>query len=260
MMNNNIFCLQFSGTWDEVPAKNIIFVLIVKFHMKIPDIIIAVDGYSSTGKSSFAKLLAKEFSFVYLDSGALYRAVTLFAQENGLISSDNIISPDLKAALPGLALSFNSEGKTCIGDRCVETEIRSMEVSSQVSPISAEAYVREFVDGMLHKFGAKGRIVMDGRDIGTAVFPEAQLKLFMTASIEVRARRRFDELEAKGEKPVLEAVIKNLQERDYMDSHRETHPLCKADDAFILDNSNMTFSEELAWVKGVIQGKFGICG
>jgi len=226
--------------------------------MKVPDIIIAVDGYSSTGKSSFARLLANECGLTYLDSGALYRAVTLFAQEKGLILSDNVVSPELKAALPGLELFFNAEGKTCIGDRCVEKEIRSMEVSSRVSPISAEAYVRAFVDERLHQFGANGRIVMDGRDIGTAVFPDAQLKLFMTASVEVRARRRFDELEAKGEKPVLDEVIKNLQERDYMDSHRETHPLCKADDAFVLDNSNMTFSEELAWVRGVIQGKFGI--
>jgi len=226
--------------------------------MKIPDIIIAIDGYSATGKSSFAKLLANEFGMTYLDSGALYRAVALFAQEKGFISSDNVVSPDLEAALSGLELSFNAEGKICIGDCCVEKEIRSMEVSSRVSPISAEAYVREFVDEKLHRLDAGAGIVMDGRDIGTAVFPEAQLKLFMTASVEVRARRRFDELEAKGEKPVLEEVIKNLQERDYIDSHRETHPLCKADDAFVLDNSNMTLSEELAWVKGVIQGKFGI--
>jgi len=226
--------------------------------MNIPDIIIAVDGFSSTGKSSFAKLIAKEFSFIYLDSGALYRGVTLFAQENGFISDGNIVSPNLKQALSGLVLYFDKDGRTCIGGRCVEKEIRSMAVSSQVSPVSAEAFVRAFVDEKLHEFGSKGRIVMDGRDIGTAVFPDAGLKLFMTASVEVRAKRRFDELEAKGEKPVMEEVIKNLTERDYIDSHRETHPLCKADDAFVLDNSNMTFDEELLWVKGVVQGKFGI--
>jgi len=240
-------------------TKYIIFVLIVTIPMNIPDIIIAVDGYSSTGKSSFAKLLAKEFSFVYLDSGALYRGVTLFARENGLISPDNVISPDLRNALSGLVLYFNADGHTCIGDRDVENEIRSMEVSSQVSPISAEAYVRAFVDEKLHEFGAKGRIVMDGRDIGTDVFPNAELKLFMTASIEVRAKRRFDELQAKGENPVMEEVSRNLTERDYIDSHRETHPLRQAEDAFVLDNSEMTFAEELAWVRGVIQGKFGIC-
>lgn len=228
--------------------------------MKVPDIIIAVDGFSSTGKSSFAKLLAKEFSFTYLDSGALYRAVTLFARENGLISPDNVVSPDLRPALAGLTLRFDESGRTCIGDRCVEKEIRSMEVSSQVSPISAEAYVRAFVDESLHRFGAKKRIVMDGRDIGTAVFPDAELKLFMTASSEVRAKRRFEELKEKGENPVLEEVAKNLEERDYIDSHRETHPLKQAEDAFVLDNSEMTFAEELAWVRGVIQGKFGILG
>lgn len=227
--------------------------------MKIPDIIIAVDGFSSTGKSSFAKLLAKEFSFVYLDSGALYRGVTLFAQERGLIAADNTVSKDLRQALSELVLYFDEQGRTCIGDRCVEKQIRSMEVSSQVSPISAEAYVRAFVDEKLHQFGARGRIVMDGRDIGTAVFPKAELKLFMTASVEVRAKRRYDELKSKGENPVLEEVARNLTERDYIDSHRETHPLRQAEDAFVLDNSNMTFGEELAWVKGVIQGKFGIC-
>jgi len=234
--------------------------MIVIIKMDIPDIIIAVDGYSSTGKSSFAKLLAREFSFIYLDSGALYRGVTLFAQEEGLISPENVISPDLRKALSGLVLYFDNSGHTCIGERCVEKEIRSMEVSSQVSPISAEAYVRAFVDEKLHALGAKGRVVMDGRDIGTAVFPDAELKLFMTAGIEVRARRRFDELKAKGGDPVMGEVIKNLTERDYIDSHRETHPLRRAEDAFVLDNSNMTFEEELAWAIGLVQGKFGIHG
>ena len=226
--------------------------------MKIPDIIIAIDGCSSTGKSSFAKLLAKKLSFLYLDSGALYRGVTLFAQEQGLISKDNAISDGLRDRLQGLELHFDGQGKTCIGDRCVEKEIRSMEVSSQVSPISALAYVREFVDAKLHAFAAHGRVVMDGRDIGTAVFPNAEFKIFMTASEEVRAKRRFDELAAKGENPRLEDVLANLRERDYIDSHRETHPLCKAADAFELDNSEMTFGEELAWAVGVLQGKFNV--
>ena len=226
--------------------------------MNIPDIIIAIDGYSSTGKSSFAKKLARKFGFLYLDSGALYRGVTLFAQEERLISRLNIVDPGLQEALKGLTLSFSEDGRLFMGARCIEQQIRSMEVSSQVSPIAAVPYVRAWVDERLHEFGRKGRIVMDGRDIGTAVFPDAQLKIFMTASEEVRARRRYDELKAKGEQPLLEEVVQNLRERDYIDSHRETAPLRRAADAFELDNSEMGFEEELAWVQGLIQGKFGI--
>ena len=226
--------------------------------MNIPDIIIAIDGYSSTGKSSFAKLLARKFGFLYLDSGALYRGVTLFAQEEMLISRLNKVSPALKDALKELHLQFDEDGRLYMGARCIEKQIRTMEVSSQVSPIAAVPYVRAWVDERLREFGQKGRIVMDGRDIGTAVFPDAQLKIFMTASEEVRARRRYDELKAKGEEPLLEEVVQNLRERDYIDSHRETNPLRRAEDAFELDNSEMGFTEELAWVQGLIQGKFGI--
>ena len=226
--------------------------------MTIPDIIIAIDGYSSTGKSSFAKLVASGFGFLYLDSGALYRGVTLFAQRLGLIGEDNVVSDALEAALEGLDLHFSAEGKTCIGEECVESEIRSMKVSSQVSPIAAVPYVRSFVDRKLHELAASGRVVMDGRDIGTTVFPDAQIKVFMTASLEVRARRRYDEMVAKGETPDFEQVAANLQERDYIDSHRRTSPLKQASDAFVLDNSQMSMSEELAWLRGVVQGKFGI--
>lgn len=226
--------------------------------MKVPDIIIAVDGYSSTGKSTFAKMLAKELGFLYLDSGALYRGVTLFAQEERLISRMNVIRPELEKALGSLDLHFSADNRTFIGSRCVEKEIRTMEVSSQVSPVSALPYVRAFVDGILRRYGAAGRIVMDGRDIGTTVFPNAQLKLFMTASPRVRAERRYEELVAKGEHPDLEDVMNNIRERDYMDSHRETSPLVRSDEAFVLDNSDMTLSEEIAWAKGLIQGKFGI--
>lgn len=225
--------------------------------MQVPDIIIAIDGYSSTGKSSLAKLLAKEFGFLYLDSGALYRAVTLFAQEEKLINSFNKISPELETELGRLDLFFGADG-THIGVRCVEPLIRGLEVSSQVSPVSAVPYVRAFVDERLHEFGKNGRVVMDGRDIGTTVFPDAQLKIFMTASEEVRARRRYDEMVAKGETPALEDVVANLRERDYIDSHREASPLARAADSFLLDNSHMTLTEEVAWVTGVIQGKFGI--
>jgi len=221
---------------------------------------VAVDGFSSTGKSTLAKLIARDFGYVYLDSGAMYRAVTLFAQEKGYISSDDTISPALEAALSGLDVHFGEGGHTFIASRDVEKEIRSMEVSSQVSPISTLSYVRRYVDNRLHAFASGGGVVMDGRDIGTTVFPNAELKIFMTASDEVRARRRYDELSAKGNPATMEEVLKNLRERDYIDSHREISPLKRADDAFCLDNSDMTLSEELSWVRGLVQGKFGILG
>ncbi len=226
--------------------------------MTTPDIIIAIDGCSSTGKSSFAKILAKELGFLYLDSGALYRGVTLFAQENGLISKDNVVSADLEQALGRLELSFGADNRTFAGDRCIEKEIRAMGVSSQVSPIAAVPFVRRWVDERLHALAAGGRVIMDGRDIGTTVFPDAQVKIFMTARDDVRAQRRYDELVMKGENPVYEEVVENLRQRDYIDSHRETSPLSRAADAFILDNSDMTISEEVAWVKGLIKGKFAL--
>ncbi|MCQ2187060.1 MAG: (d)CMP kinase [Bacteroidales bacterium] len=226
--------------------------------MRVPDIIIAVDGYSSTGKSTFAKLVAKTFDFLYLDSGAMYRGVTLFAQEQGYINDANEISPALEAALEGLDLHFENGTQLFMGERCVEPFIRSMAVSNQVSPVAAVPWVRAWVDDRLHRFSEKGRVVMDGRDIGTTVFPNAELKVFMVASDQVRAQRRFDELAAKGDNPVFEDVLKNLLERDYIDSHRETSPLVQAPDAFVMDNSEMTMTEEIAWIQGVIQGKFGI--
>lgn len=225
--------------------------------MKVPDIIIAIDGYSSTGKSSFARKVAAELDFVYLDSGAVYRAVTLFAQENGLVSPSGEVNAELEKRLSGLEVHFGKDG-IHMGGRLVERRIRSLEVSSQVSVISAIPYVRAFVDAHLHEWGRQGRIVMDGRDIGTTVFPEAQVKIFMTASENVRARRRYDELRSKGDETTLEEVEANLRERDHIDSHRETSPLRQAPDAFVLDNSDMTFEEELAWIRGLIQGKFTI--
>ena len=231
--------------------------------MIIPDITIAVDGFSATGKSTFAKLVAKEFAFLYLDSGAMYRAVTLFAQENGMIDADANIDLDaLRAALDeGLDIHFEhtEDGcKTFIGERCVEKDIRTMGVSSQVSPVSAVPFVRNFVDDKLHSFSAAGRVIMDGRDIGTTVFPNAEVKIFMTARPEVRAQRRYDELVMKGENPDMEEVMKNLQERDYIDSHREVSPLSRAADAYVMDNSDMTLHEETVWMLGLLQGKFGI--
>ena len=226
--------------------------------MQIPDITIAVDGYSSTGKSTFARQVAQRLGFLYLDSGAMYRGVTLFAQERGLIAADNRVDPALEAALETLDLHFGQGTVLFMGERNIEALIRTMEVSAQVSPISAVPYVRAYVDTRLHAFAASGRVVMDGRDIGTTVFPDAGIKIFMTARPEVRAQRRFDELAAKGEKPVFEAVMKNLLERDYIDSHRETSPLRRAEDAFELDNSEMNLAEEIAWVQGLIRGKFNI--
>ena len=225
--------------------------------MHIPDIIIAIDGYSSTGKSSFAKIIANEFSFTYLDSGALYRGVTLFAMENGYIGDDNAINvPALTAALADLDIHFGERG-TYIGDRCIEKEIRSMAVAGKVSPIATVAQVREFVDRKLREYGNGKRVVMDGRDIGTTVFPDAELKIFMTADPLVRARRRADEMEAKGTKADLNEVLANLKERDYIDSHREVSPLTQAADAIVLDNSDMTMQQQMEWLKGVIAEKFG---
>ena len=231
--------------------------------MKIPDIIIAVDGCSSTGKSSFAKLAARAFSFLYLDSGAMYRGVTLVAMERGLVGDGVIRDLDgLKALVDaGLDLHFRREGEQCLlflGDRCIESEIRTLAVSGHVSPVSAVPFVRAFVDAKLHAFSEGGRVIMDGRDIGTTVFPNAEVKVFMTAEPQIRAQRRYDELVAKGQQPTFEEVLKNLQERDYIDSHRETSPLTQAPDAFVLDNSHMTLDQEVTWLQGLIQGKFGI--
>ena len=232
--------------------------MIIRVLMLIPDIIIAIDGYSSTGKSSFAKMIAKEFSFLYLDSGALYRGVTLFAIENGYISDDNTINvPELAAALEYVDLKFG-EGGTCIGDRCIEQEIRSMAVADKVSPIATVAEVRAFVDRKLREFGKAKRVVMDGRDIGTTVFPHAELKIFMTADPLIRAQRRADEMAAKGMEANIEDVLKNLQERDYIDSHREVSPLTQAEDAIVLDNSHMTMDEQIVWIKEVIKERFGL--
>ncbi len=228
----------------------------------IPDIIIAVDGFSSTGKSTFAKMVAAEFAFLYLDSGAMYRGVTLFAMENGLVAADGTIDEDgLKSAIGGLELHFErADGVTKLfsGERCIEAEIRTLEVSAHVSPVSAIAWVRNWVDERLHAFSKDGRVIMDGRDIGTTVFPNADVKIFMTAEDRVRAQRRYDELIAKGQEASLDEVMANLRERDYIDSHRETSPLRQAEDAYVLDNTHMTLHEELVWMLGLLQGKFGI--
>ena len=225
--------------------------------MHIPDIIIAIDGYSSTGKSSFAKIIANEFSFLYLDSGALYRGVTLFAIEAGLIDEDNTINvPELTKAMENLDLHFGDEG-TYLGDRCIENEIRSLAVAGKVSPIATVPQVRDFVTRKLQELGKGGRVVMDGRDIGTTVFPDAELKLFMTADPMIRAQRRADEMKAKGEDVDIQEVLNNLQERDYIDSHRDVSPLTQAEDAIILDSSYMNMEQQMTWWEDLIEKRVG---
>ena len=229
--------------------------------MSIPDIIIAVDGFSSTGKSTFAKLVAAEFAFLYLDSGAMYRGVTLAGLEAGVIANGQIDDDALLPVMAPLDLHFRREDgatKLFLGERCIEKEIRGWEVSQYVSPVSAIPQVRNWVDDRLHAFAAGGRVIMDGRDIGTTVFPNAQLKIFMTADEKVRALRRYEELVLKGEKTTLEEVEANLKDRDYRDSHRPTSPLRQAPDAYVLDNTHMTLHEEVVWMLGLLQGKFGL--
>ena len=224
---------------------------------EIPAITIAIDGYSSTGKSSFAKRIARELDFHYLDSGALYRAVTLYALEKGYISPEgNIDTASLERDLQSLDVHFDEQGRTCIGGRCVENEIRTLRVSGKVSPISTIPQVRDYVNRLLRLCGKNGRIVMDGRDIGTTVFPNAELKIFMTADPLVRASRRAAEMQAKGEKADIDEVLANLKERDYIDSHREVSPLTQAPDAVVLDNSSMTMDDQMEWVLDLIEKRF----
>ena len=232
--------------------------------MEKSKIIIAIDGHSSTGKSSFAKLIAGRLGYIYVDTGALYRAITYFAYNCGFIDNKCKIKEDwLKKALKSINITFKQTGEggkseTYLNDANVEKQIRTMTVSNKVSHISTLPFVRNFVDEILHKLGEKKGVVMDGRDIGTAVFPNAELKLFMTASVQVRAERRLKELQEKGGKETLEEVLKNLQERDYIDANRETAPLSKAEDAILLDNSYMTMDEQCAWLSGILKEKFDI--
>lgn len=210
-----------------------------------------MDGHSSCGKSTMAKALAKAIGYTYIDTGAMYRAVTLYAMRRGFIGEKGIDEESLRKELPQIKISFgheNGQQYTILNGENVERQIRGMEVSGNVSPISAIGFVREAMVKLQRVMGQKGAIIMDGRDIGTTVFPNAQLKVFVTASDEIRARRRFDELTMKGENPVYEDVLKNVRERDYIDSHRAVSPLRKADDAIVLDNSNMTIEEQDKWL------------
>lgn len=217
-------------------------------------ITIAIDGYSSCGKSTMAKDLAREIGYIYVDTGAMYRSVTLFAMRNSLFDEDGSIKTDeLKDRMGEINISFklNSEtGRpdTYLNGELVEKEIRTMEVSANVSKIAALPFVREALVAQQQAMGKEKGIIMDGRDIGTVVFPDAELKIFVTASAEVRAQRRYDELKAKGMPADFDDILKNVKERDYIDSHRETSPLRMADDALELDNSHMTIEEQKAWL------------
>ena len=227
-------------------------------------IIIAVDGHSSTGKSTFAKQIAARLGYIYVDTGALYRAVTYFAYNCGFIDNKCKIKEEwLRKGLECIDVTFKPTGEdgcseTYLNGANIEKQIRTMSVSNKVSHISTLPFVRMFVDRMLRKIGENKGVVMDGRDIGTAVFPEAELKLFMTASVQVRAERRLKEMQQRGGKETLEDVLRNLQERDRIDSSRETNPLAKADDAILLDNSYMTIEEQCAWLSGILKEKFDI--
>lgn len=217
-------------------------------------IIIAIDGHSSSGKSTMAKDLAREIGYIYIDTGAMYRAVTLYCLRKGYIQGDTIQEEALKADLDQMDISFRYNAETgrpdtYLNGEKVEKEIRGMEVADKVSLIAALGFVRRAMVAKQQEMGKAKGIVMDGRDIGTVVFPNAELKVFVTASPEVRARRRLEELQAKGEQTTYEDVLANVKKRDYIDSTREESPLRQAPDALVLDNSNMTIPEQKQWLR-----------
>lgn len=216
-------------------------------------IVIAIDGFSSCGKSTMAKDLARKIGYIYIDSGAMYRAVTLFCLENGLIRNGKIDEEQLRDKISDIHIEFRLNPETGLPETWlngvnVEQKIRTMEVSNNVSPVSALAFVRHAMVAQQQEMGLKKGIVMDGRDIGTTVFPDAELKIFLTASPEVRARRRVDELIAKGETVSFEEVLENVKNRDHIDQTRTESPLRKADDALLLDNSHLTIPQQDEWL------------
>lgn len=217
-------------------------------------IIVAIDGHSSCGKSTMAKDLASKIGYTYIDTGAMYRAVTYYALQHGMFADDGTILSDLlKPAMDDIHISFefNEETRrpdTYLNGEYIEDKIRGLEVSAHVSPIATIGFVREAMVAQQQEMGKKKGIVMDGRDIGTVVFPEAELKVFVTASAEVRAQRRFDELTGKGQEVSFEEILENVKERDRIDSSREISPLRQADDAILLDNSNLTIPEQNEWL------------
>ena len=217
-------------------------------------IVIAIDGHSSCGKSTMAKALARRIGYVYVDTGAMYRAVTLYALRHGMIDADGRVDEQtLEASMDQVKVSFTLNAETRIPETClngenVEHDIRGMEVSAHVSAIAALPFVRRVMEAQQKAMGRDKGIVMDGRDVGTVLFPDAELKIFVTATAEVRARRRYNELQAKGMDADYDEILKNVQQRDYIDSHREVSPLRKADDALELDNSNITLQQQDEWL------------
>lgn len=221
-------------------------------------ITIAIDGYSSCGKSTMAKDLAREIGYIYIDSGAMYRAVTLYCLENNIFTEEGIDVERLKKDMSSIRINFilNPETQrpmTCLNGVIVEDRIRSMEVSTRVSPIAALGFVREALVKQQQEMGKAKGIVMDGRDIGTVVFPNAELKIFVTASAEIRAQRRYDELKAKGQEASFEEILANVKERDHIDMNREVSPLRQAEDAILLDNSYLTIDEQKQWLQEQFQ-------
>ncbi len=230
--------------------------------MNIPKIIIAMDGHSSTGKSSFAKIIAAKYGLIYVDTGALYRGVTLYAIREALIDSLNHIDTEaLAKAMDFINLEFRTnsiDGRSelFLNGELIEREIRGLEVSGKVSFIAALPQVREFVDNILRLYGERKGVVMDGRDIGTVVFPDAELKIFMTADAGVRAARRYKELIEKGESANYEDVLQNIIQRDFLDENRKAAPLKRAKDAIILDNSNMTLDDQVLWFDDIVSRRW----
>lgn len=223
-------------------------------------ITIAIDGYSSTGKSTIAKELAKKLGYVYVDSGAMYRTITLFALENAIISKENFSKEKLINQLDAIKISFVfNQGvgfaEAYLNGKNVEKEIRTLRVSSFVSKIAAEPYVREKLVKVQKELGKNKGVVMDGRDIGTVVFPDAELKLFMTASADTRAKRRYDELVSKGENVSFKAILENVVKRDHDDTTRKDSPLVKANDAIEIDNSELTKEEQFELIYDMATSK-----
>ena len=227
-------------------------------------LIIAIDGYSSCGKSTFAKAIAKELNYIYIDSGAMYRAVTLYSIRRGFISDDRLNVEGIVSEINDINIEFIynpdiSEYETFLNSENVETEIRGLDVSSRVSRISQIHQVRSRLVELQRKMGVLKGIVMDGRDIGTVVFPDADLKIFMTASVDIRAKRRYDELRSKGMDVNLKEIRNNIVARDITDENRDISPLRRAEDALVLDNSRMTVEEQMEWIRKIIEMKLNDC-
>ena len=218
----------------------------------ITNITIAVDGHSSCGKSTVAKEIAASFGLIYIDTGAMYRAVTLFALQNGLIDGDLVDSEGLQARMDSINIELrkNSNGdiETFLNGQNIEKEIRQIKVSNKVSAVSSLPFVRQKMVKIQQEMGRNGGVILDGRDIGTVVFPNADLKIFMTASPEIRAMRRFEEMQQKGDKVTYEEILENVKSRDHADSTRKESPLVKADDALLLDNSHLNREEQMSWI------------